>query len=159
MPQPTAGFNCQVWDASQGMSVRSVTGTIAADPGTLTDALIPPTLAVDCHCWDTIFVAADIAGGTAPSVTIEPLFYDSHAADGSRYRRIAVGALPGVDTVATPASQVATLANGATMAELMVFGHPQVFLRVSTVANATATTGYTLVAMPGRIRPGFDKVR
>jgi uncharacterized Zn-finger protein len=86
------------------------------------------------------------------------MFYDAEAADGSRWKRLAVGAAPGV--VATvAAAQSVTLTHGATMAELQVFGHPKVFLRVSTVANSPATTGYTVVAMPGRVRPSFDKLK
>jgi hypothetical protein len=158
MARPT-GFNWAVSDYAQGCSARSVAGTIAADAATLTDTFIAPTLAISCQMFDTIFVGAEISGGTAPALTVEPLFYDKEAADGSRWKRIAVGALPGVDPVASSASQTVSLASNATMAELMVFGHPQVFLRVTAVTNATATAGYTVVAMPGRVRPSFDKLR
>ena len=85
MARPARGFNLQVSDYAQGCSVRTSATVIAADPGTLTDALIAPTLALNCGFCDTIFVTAEIAGGSAPSVTVEPLFYDAEAADGSRW--------------------------------------------------------------------------
>jgi uncharacterized Zn-finger protein len=158
MARGTGGFVHAVSDYGQGIGARVVAGTIAADAATLTDAFIAPTLAISCQQYDTIFVTAEIAGGTAPSVTVEPLFYDKEAADGSRWKRLMVGALPGVpSTVASV--QSAVLVNNATMVEMQTFGHPKVFLRVSAVANAPATTGYTVVAMPGRVRPNFDKLK
>ena len=158
MARATGGFNSAVSDYGQGVAARSVAGTIAADPATLTDALIAPTLAVCCQQYDSVFVTAEIAGGTAPSVTVEPLYYDKEAADGSRWKRIAVGAPVGV-TATVAAAQSVTLTHNATMAEVQTFGHPAVFFRVSGVANATATTGYTVVAMPGRVRPTFDRLK
>lgn len=131
---------------------RDIAGTIAADSATLTDANIPPASAIDCGGFDTILVAVEITAGTNPTATIEPLFRDSEAPDGTRWVRPLLGAPPGVTLAAAAGQSTGALANGQAF-ELRVFGHPKVFLRVSAVANATSTTNMKILVKPGRVRP------
>lgn len=137
---------------------RSGTGVIAADSTTLTDANIDPSLILDCQGLDTIFVGAEITAGTNPTMTIEPLFRDTEAADGSRWFRLMTGALDGV-TLASAANQTTgALASNANFVELRVFGQ-KVFLRVTAVANPTSTNGWKILVMPGRLRPMARNVK
>jgi hypothetical protein len=137
---------------------RSGTGVIAADSATLTDANIDPSLMLDCGGLDTIFVGAEITAGTNPTMTVEPLFRDAEAADGSRWFRLMTGALEGV-TLASAANQnTGALATNANFVELRVFGQ-KVFFRVTAVANATSTNGWKILVMPGRLRPVFRGMR
>lgn len=133
-------------------AVRSAATIIAADSATLTDANIDPLVAVDCTGLESIFVGCEITGGTNPTMTVEPLFRDAEAADGSRWRRISLGALPGVTLAAAADPTTGAMAPGGSLVELRVFGWNKVFLRISAVANATSTTAWKILAMPGRRR-------
>jgi hypothetical protein len=140
-----------------GTLIGAGSTVIVADNSTLTDANIPPAQSLDCCGYDSIFVGCNIAGGTNPSLTVEALFRDSEAADGSRWRRLLAGAREGLTAVASPAALetvlVGTGTAPVTFAEIRVFGHRSVFLRISAVANPGSTTGYELLVKPGRIRP------
>ncbi len=134
------------------IAARSATALIAADSATLSDANIPPASALDCSGLDSIFVGVEITGGTGPTMTIEPLFRDEGAADGSRWFRLMTGALDGVTLGAAANKTTGALASNADFAELRVFGQ-KVFLRISAVANATSTTAWKILVMPGKARP------
>lgn len=136
-------------------AVRATSAVIAADSATLTDANIPPASALDCTGYDTIFVSCDITAGSSPTLTVEPLFRDADAADGSRWRRLRVGVPEGVTLASAAIQSTGAMAPQADMVEIKVFGHRQVFLRVSAVANAGSTTAWSILVMPGRRRPGF----
>lgn len=127
-------------------------GVIAIDNANLLDANVPPSAAIDCSRFDTIFVGVEIDGGSSPAITIEALFRDESAADGSRWKRMLLGAAPGV-TPGALANEDSGALTGANMVELRVFGHKKVFLRVKTVANAGSTTGARILVLPGRPRP------
>lgn len=134
--------------------VRSAASAIAADNVTLTDANIDPAQIVDCTGLDTILVGCEITGGTGPTMTIEALFRDSDTdvATGSRWKRILLGAAPGVTPAALGAETTGALAPYTQLAELRVFGWSRVFLRITAVANATSTTAWAIIAAPGRRR-------
>lgn len=137
MTRPVALNNA----SSQVTQVRTIGGVIVADSATLTDANFDPTTALDCSGFQSIFVGVEIAAGTNPTATIEALVRDADAADGSRWKRIAL-------TPATPAAQTTgALASGQFM-ELRVDGR-LVFLRVTAVTNATSTTSLNILAFPG----------
>jgi hypothetical protein len=131
---------------------RSATAVIAADSGTLTDANIPPAQGLDCSGYDTIMVGVEITAGSSPTMTIEALFRDADAADGSRWGRYLLGAAPGVTLASLAGETTGALASNTQFAELRVFGHPLVFLRISAVANATNTTAWKVLVRPGRVR-------
>ncbi len=131
---------------------RSATAVIAADSATLTDANIPAAQALDCSGFDTILVGVEITAGTSPTMTIEALFRDADAADGSRWGRLLLGAPPGVTATALANETTTALAPNANFVELRVFGHPSVFLRTTAVANATNTTAWKILVRPGRVR-------
>lgn len=122
--------------------VRSASATIAADSATLTDTNIPPASAINCRGLETLWVRVDITNGTNPTMTLEALFRDADAADGSRWvrNRDASGVLT------TPA-----LAVGQAF-EVTVDGWRSVFLRIAAVANATSTTAWAIYARPGKRR-------
>lgn len=131
---------------------RAVSGPIAADNTTLTDANIAPAGGIDCGGYDTILVAVEIAGGSSPTATLEPLFRDQDAADGNRWKRPLLGAPPGV-TLAAVAAQASTALGPLDVYEFRVFGHPLIFLRVSAVTNSGSTTNLNIMARGGQIRP------
>lgn len=133
---------------------RSATALIVADNATLTDANIPPAQGINCHGLDSIFVTCDITGGASPTLTVEPLFYDIDAADGSRWRRLSLGALPGVTAAAVAIQTPVALTPLTTAVEFQTFGHTNVFLRITAVANPGSTTAWSILVMPGRIRDG-----
>jgi hypothetical protein len=133
-------------------TVRSATALIAADNATLTDANIPPASAFSCIGLESIFVGVEIVGGSSPTMTIEPLFRDADAADGVRWKRLLVGAPPGVTLASAAVQATPALAPDVQLYELRVYGHPLVFLRISAVANATSTTAWKILAMPGLLR-------
>lgn len=142
--------------AAQFAEIRSISGVIAADNSTLTDANIPLAQAINCAGFDTIIVGPEIAAGTNPTATYEALFRDTDAADGSRWKRILLGAAPGVTLGALASETTGALANGQ-MAELRVFGHSAVFVRCTAVANATSTTSQKILAIGGRPRGAFNR--
>lgn len=129
---------------------RSGSGAIAADSATLTDANIPPTSAVNCAGFETIWIGAEITGGAGPTMVIEPLVYDADAADGARWRRLQVGAGQGVTAIAAVADQQVTIGPSDEMVEVRVNGATTVFLRVVSVANAAGTTAWKILARAGR---------
>lgn len=135
--------------------LRSISGAIAADSATLTDANIPPASAISCEGLDTVLIAVEVTGGTNPTATIEALFYDENADDGSRWRRMLFGAPPGVTATALANETTGALAyttNALNFAELRVMGHSKVFFRVSAVTNSGSTTAMKILGMPGRVR-------
>jgi hypothetical protein len=132
--------------------VRSATALLAADNPALTDANIPPAQGLDCSGYDTILVGVEIAGGTAPTMTLEPLFRDDDAADGLRWGRLDLGAAPGVTLAALASEKTPALASNVTWAELRVFGHPNVFLRIDAAGTPTSTTAWKILARPGKVR-------
>lgn len=133
---------------------RDISGVIAADSATLTDANIPLAGAIQCRGFDTILVGVEIAGGAGPTATIEALFRDAEAADGSRWKRRLFGARDGITALASPAAEdTGALAANSDFIELRVHGAPLVFLRVKAVTNAAGTTSMKILVQPGRRRP------
>ncbi len=132
--------------------LRAATAVIAADSATLTDANIAPSSAVDCSGYDTILLGVEITGGSSPTMTLEALFYDPNAADGSRWSRILLGAAPGVTLGSLAAETTPALASNSQFAELRVFGHSKVFPRITAVTNSGSTTAWAILGRPGRIR-------
>ena len=131
-------------------ALRSGDAIIAADNSTLTDANIPPASAIDCTGYDSIFLTLEHTGGTSTTADVEPLFYDADAADGSRWKRIALGSRDGV-TLASAANQKLTIAAGV-LTEFRVFGWGKVFLRIDAVASATGNTAWKILGIPGQRR-------
>lgn len=131
---------------------REISGVIAADSATLTDVNIPPAQGLNCAGFDTILVGVEITAGTNPTATIEALFRDEEAADGSRWKRILLGAPDGVTAIAAPAAETTGALTGASFVELRVFGHPLVFLRVTAVTSSGSTTNLKILVAPGRKR-------
>jgi hypothetical protein len=132
------------------ITARSAAVAIAAEGTDYSDANYPTTSAIDCSAFMSIFVGCEITAGSSPTITVEPLFRDADAADGYRWKRLWVGANPGV-TLATAANlTTGALTPNVTMQELQVFGWNSVYLRISAVANATSTTAWKILAMPGR---------
>lgn len=132
---------------------RTIAGAIAADSATLTDANFPTSGALNCYGFDTLFVGVEIDGGASPTGTIEALFRDAEAADGSRWHRRLFGARDGITAVGAPASETTgAIASNASMVELKVHGHPQVFLRVTAVTNSAGTTAMRILVAPGKKR-------
>lgn len=132
--------------------LRSASAAIAADSAALTDANIPPADAINCAGLDTVIVGVEITGGSSPTMTLEPLFRDPDAADGSRWGRYLLGAAPGVTLASLASETTGALASNTQWAELRVFGHPAVFFRVTAVANAGSTTAWKILGRPGRVR-------
>ena len=123
---------------------------IAADPTALTDANYPVVLAphatngtgaIDCTGFETILVKVSITAGTNPTMTLEALFRDADAADGSRWVR----RVNGSGAITTPA-----LVSDVQEAELYVDGWPIVYPRITAVANATSTTAWAIYVRPGK---------
>lgn len=143
MARPVALNNA----SSQVTLARSISGVIAADSATLTDANFPVASALDCTGFQSIFVGVEIAGGAAPTATVEALIRDADAADGSRWKRIAT-------TPSAPAVQTTGALPSGEFMELRVDGR-LVFLRVSAVTNSGSTTNLNILAFPGipRIPP------
>lgn len=134
----------------QIVTLREGASVIAADSATLTDTNIDPAIAFDCWGLESLFIGVEITGGTNPTMTVEPLFRYASAADGSRWRRLTLGALPGVTLTAAGTVTTGAMASDLSMVELRVFGATSVFFRISAVANATSTTAWKLLGMPGR---------
>lgn len=135
--------------------LRAVTALLAADNTTLTDANIPPASAIDCSGLDTVLIGVEVTGAPTATITVEALFYDAEAADGARWRRLLLGAPPGV-TLAALANETSgalgVAANAINLVELRVFGHSKVFFRVSAVANPAGSTAWKIIGMPGKVR-------
>lgn len=132
---------------------RSTSGVIAADNATLTDANIPLSGSIGCQGFETIFVGVEITGGTNPTATIEALFRDGEAADGSRWKRRLLGSRDGVAGVAAETNKAAETTgalDGTSMVEMRVNNHPNVFLRVTAVTNSGSTSAMNILVSPGR---------
>lgn len=132
--------------------LRTIAGVIAADNATLTDANIPPASGIDCSGFDTVLIGVEITGGSSPTMTVEALFYDPDAADGSRWSRYLLGAPPGVTLAALAAETTGALPSNGQFVELRVFGHSKVFFRVTAVTNSGSTTAAKILGRPGRVR-------
>lgn len=131
-------------------AVRTKAGAIAADSSTLSDANIPPAEALDCSGFQTLWVGVEIAGGTAPTATLEVLVRDDEAADGARWKKLLVGSPDGV-TAASAASAKTPALDGTALYEVRVEGR-KVFLRVDAVTNSGSTTSLSILAMGGKPR-------
>jgi hypothetical protein len=132
--------------------VRSASGVIAADSATLTDANISPTMCVDCQGLRSVLVGVEITAGTSPTMTIEALFRDADAPDGSRYKRLLHGPRDGETTGAAAALDTGAL-DGTSFRELLVFGWQSVFFRITAVANSASTTAWKILVVPGEVMP------
>ncbi len=97
MSRPTALSPTQV------AAIRTKTGApVADDDAGLIDANYPvlasATLggAYDCYGFETLWFGVELAGGSSPTCTVDLLFRDPGAADGSRWKRNAptVGGSP-----------------------------------------------------------------
>lgn len=146
------GFAEGITLASSLAVARETSGIIAIDSATLTDANIDPTLGLNCWAWDTIWVGVEITLGTNPTATIEPLFRDADAPDGSRWKRRLMGAAPGVTPAVATSQSSGALGANSDLVEFRVAGSPLVYLRVSAVTNATSTTGLKILVAPGAVR-------
>lgn len=120
---------------------RSTTGApVASDSATLTDANFSPTPsastggAIGFFGMETLLVAVEFTGGTSPAATLDMLFRDEDAADGSRWKRAA-----------------STLALTADFQEVEVFG-ACVYPRLQAVTGSP--TGITIIIKPGRYQRG-----
>jgi hypothetical protein len=140
-------------DVTRMTVVREISGQIAADSTTETDANFPPEEALDCRGFDTIWVSVEIAGGASPTCTLEPLFRDEGAADGFRWHRTQTISLDGAPVYASPADQQTSALQTSQQYELRVDGWPKVYLRRVAVTNSGSTTAMKILARPGRTRP------
>lgn len=127
---------------------RSAAAVIAAESATLTDANFPVAQALNCTGFDTILVGVEITGGTNPTMTIEALVRDGEAADGARWKRMTAG----LTFEGTPAVGDTGALDGTAFVELAVFGARAVMLRIKAVTNATSTTAWKILVLPGRTR-------
>lgn len=119
--------------------VRTVTGSpVTSDSATLTDANYSPTPnnttggAVQCFGFSTVWFNVELVGGSSPTVTLDLLFRDDGAADGSRWKRVTGASLLTLD--------------GTGWVELRVDGF-LVYPRLSAVTGSP--TGVNLLAKPG----------
>lgn len=134
----------------QWTKARYKAAAIAADGTTYTDANFPAVLgphasdgtgAIDCTGFETILLKVSITAGSSPTMTLEALFRDADAADGSRWVR----RVNGSGAITTPA-----LAPDLQEAELYVDGCPIVFPRITAVANSGSTTAWAIYVRPGK---------
>lgn len=136
--------------------VRIVTGApVAADSATLTDGNFSTTFdatnggAFSCRNLDTLFIGVELAGGVTPTATIEFLFRDAEAADGARWKRLLLGARPGVTLAALAAEDTGAL-DGVSMVEMRCYGAELVYPRIKAVTGNP--TSVKILAMPGAMR-------
>jgi hypothetical protein len=127
---------------------RTVTGApVAADSATLTDANFSPTPdnvlggAFNCYGFSTVWLNAEFTGGTSPTVTLDMLFRDDGAANGSRWRRVSGLSGPTLD--------------GTGWQEVRVDGSV-VYPRLGTVTGSP--TGINLLARSGVRLSGYRSV-
>lgn len=138
-------------------TARAISGAIAADSATLTDANFPPASGFSCQGYDTILVGVEIVAGTNPTATVELLFRDEEAADGSRWKRLLLGAREGITALASPASETTgALGSNSDFIELRCFGASLVYPRVTAVTNSASTTSMKILVLPGRQRSRRD---
>lgn len=139
---------------------REATALLAAENAALTDANYPVSAAIDCSGFDSIFVGAEITGGAGPTLTVEALFRDGEAADGSRWKRVLLGAKEGITAAASPAAEdTGALGASSDFSELRVFGAKQVMLRIKAVANAAGTTAWKILVCGGKTRNAAGLLR
>lgn len=125
--------------------IKAAGGGVSSDSATLTDTNFPPTAdaadggAIAFHNVESILVAVELTGGTTPSATLDLLFRDEDAADGSRWKRV------GSPLALTPDFQ-----------EVHVFGS-KVYPRLSAVTGSP--TQVELVIKPGRFTMGRGPFR
>ncbi len=143
----TGGRHYGIMSGTLGRS-RIVT---AADSGTLTDVNIPLAQAIDCAEFDSIFVSVEFVGGSGPTLTVEPLVRDEAAVDGLRWKRLLLGARPGITLVASPAAADTGAMNGTGCVELRTFGMSPIFLRASAISGSP--TNATILVVGGLKRP------
>lgn len=128
----------------QVSQIRTLTGSPSADSATLTDANFSPTAsdttggALNAYGFQSVWLNVEFTGGTAPTVTIEMLFRDAGAADGSRWKRVAGAAALTLD--------------GTGWQEVRVDG-ALVYPRLTTVTGAP--TAINLLARPGERLAGY----
>lgn len=137
-------------------AARTIPGVIVADNASLVDTNFPTTLGFDCGGYDTVLVAAEITAGASPTATIEALIRDDDAPDGSRWKRLFLGAPPGV-TLGAAAGQTTSALGPNDVFELRVFGNPSVLFRVTAVTNAGSTNGLVILVKPGIVRAAQRK--
>lgn len=141
-----------------GSGIGAANTVLAIDSATLSDANYPNvsgvlTGAIDCTGYDSIFVGIEVDVPGTSTAILEALFFDPNGAVDQKLSRNMLGAAPGVTATALAAEKTPALPGVESQyAELRVFGHPQVFLRVDTVANAGSTTGYKILVRPGKVR-------
>ncbi len=139
-------------DSYRMTEVRTISGVIAADSATLTDANFPVAEALDCRGFDTIWVGVEITGGVNPTCTIEALFRDEGGADGARWQRVLMGAPDGITPIAALAVPTTPAMTALQQCEIRVDGWKQVYLRRTAVTNSGSTTAMTILARPGKTR-------
>ncbi len=140
---------------SQVAEVRTFTGVIVADNASLVDANYPLDQALTCRGYQTIWVGVEIAGGSAPTATLEILVRDEDALDGKRWKKLLVGSPDGV-TAAAAASQKTPALDGTAFFEVRVEGRV-VFFRIDAVTNPGSTTGIKILAIPGKPRSDLNR--
>lgn len=110
--------------------------------------LAPATAAFNAGTLDTLLVGVEFQSNIgSDGVTIEPLILDSEALI---WRRMKVGAAPGITPIAAPAAPQIALIPGE-LVEVPVFG-AVVFFKIVAITGAPTGAGQ-LVARPGRTRP------
>lgn len=136
--------------------VRIVTGApVAADSATLNDTNFPTAFdatnggAFSCRNLDTLLIGVEFTAGTAPTATVEFLFRDAEAADGSRWKRLLLGSRPGV-TLGALATEDTGALDGVSFVEMRCYGADLVYPRFKAVTGTP--TGIKILAMPGALR-------
>ena len=125
--------------------IKADGGGVSADSATLTDANFPATAdatnggAIAFDGVESIIVAVVLTAGTAPTATLELLWRDEDAADGSRWKR-----------------KESPLALTAAFQEVYVFGS-KIYPRLSAVTGSP--TQVELVIKPGRFVMGRGPYR
>jgi hypothetical protein len=139
--------------------LRAIAGAIAIDSATLSDANYPAvagklTGGIDCSGYDTVLIGVEVVVPGTSSMTIEALFFDPDGAVDQKLSRVLLGAPPGITTIGALAAETTGALPGqeTQFAELRVFGHPQVFFRVTAVLNSGGTTSSKILGRPGRVR-------
>lgn len=138
--------------------LRSIAGVIAADSATLSDANYPAvagvlTGGIDCSGFESVFIGVEVTVPGTSTMTIEALFFDPDGAVDQKLSRLMLGAEPGVTAGALASETTGALPGVESQyAEIRVFGHPQVFFRVTAVANSGSTTAAKILGRPGRVR-------
>ena len=129
-------------DPARVAQVRTITGApVAADSATLNDTNFPPVTdstnggMINTRGFESIWLNAEMSGGTNPTVTVEMLVRDGDASNGSRWKRLLVAP--------------ATL-DGTGFTEVAVYGR-LVYPRISAVTGSP--TSVNMLAFPGEAIP------